>query len=91
MTSSVKKVPLANKAGEPFVDASAERSVSGEYPLSRFLYVYVNKHPNKPLPPVIKEFLTYVLSKEGQEVVVKDGYMPLSAAQAQAELAKLQK
>ena len=49
VTSGVKTVPLANKAGEPFVEATAENAISGEYPLSRFLYVYVNKHPNKPL------------------------------------------
>lgn len=89
VTSSVKKVPLANKAGEPFVEASAEKSVSGEYPLSRFLYIYVNKHPNKPLPPLEKEFLKMVLSKTGQQVVVKDGYIPMPPKVVEAELKKL--
>ena len=49
---------------------------SGKYPLSRFLYIYINKAPGKPLDPLVKEYLKLILSKEGQEVVVKDGYLP---------------
>lgn len=89
VTSGVKAVPLASKAGEPFVEATAAKAISGEYPLSRFLYVYVNKHPNKPLAPLEREFLRLVLSKAGQEVVVKDGYIPLPAKVVEAELKKL--
>jgi phosphate transport system substrate-binding protein len=77
ITSSVRTVPLAKKEGEPFIDATAENAMTGKYPLSRFLYVYVNKAPNKPLQPLEKEFLKMVLSKTGQEVVVKDGFIPL--------------
>jgi phosphate transport system substrate-binding protein len=80
VTSSVKAVPLAKKEGENFVDASPENAISGKYPLSRYLYVYVNKAPNKPLQPLEKEFLKMVLSKTGQEVVVKDGFIPLPKA-----------
>jgi len=89
VTSGVKAVPIANKAGEPFVEATAEKAISGEYPLSRFLYVYVNKHPNKPLAPLEKEFVKLVLSKAGQQVVVKDGYIPMPAKVVEAELKKL--
>lgn len=89
VTSSVKAVPLANKDGEPFVEATATNAVSGAYPLSRFLYVYVNKHPNQPLPPLEKEFVKMVLSKAGQQVVVKDGYIPMPAKVVEAELKKL--
>ncbi len=89
VTSSVKAVPIANKAGEPFVEATAVNAISGEYPLSRFLYVYVNKHPNKPLPPLEREFVKMVLSKAGQQVVVKDGYIPMPAKVVEAELKKL--
>ncbi len=78
-TSSVRSVPLAKKAGGKYYDATSENAVSADYPLSRYLYVYVNKHPNKPLPPMEKEFIKMVMSKIGQEVVVKDGYIPLSA------------
>ena len=76
-TSGVKSVPLAKKAGKPFVVPTPENAVKGSYPLSRFLYVYVNKHPNKPLSPLDREFLKMVLSREGQQVVLKDGYIPL--------------
>jgi phosphate transport system substrate-binding protein len=78
-TSGVRAVPLAKKAGKDFVDATPENAVKGAYPLSRFLYVYVNKHPNKELAPLEKEFLKLVLSQQGQKVVVKDGYIPLPA------------
>ncbi len=88
-TSSVKAIALSKKTGKPFVDATPDNAVAGKYPLSRFLYVYVNKHPNKPLQPLEKEFFKMVLSKIGQEVVVKDGYIPLPAKVVERELAKL--
>lgn len=76
-TSGVKAVALTKKAGKPPIAATPENALNGTYPLSRFLYVYVNKHPNKPLAPLEREFITMVLSKVGQKVVVKDGYIPL--------------
>jgi phosphate transport system substrate-binding protein len=79
-TSSVRAVPLSKKAGEPFVEATGENSITGAYPLARYLYVYVNKAPNKALSPLEAEFVKQVLSKQGQEVVVKDGYIPLPAS-----------
>ncbi|HEY3698149.1 MAG TPA: phosphate ABC transporter substrate-binding protein PstS family protein [Spongiibacteraceae bacterium] len=79
VTSSVRAIPLA-KSGEDYVEATPENAISGKYPLSRYLYVYVNKAPNKPLQPLEKEFLKMVLSKTGQEVVVKDGFIPLPKA-----------
>jgi len=85
-TSGVKAVPLAKKEGQPFVDASNENALNGSYPLSRFLYVYVNKQPNKPLAPLEREFIKMVLSKAGQEVVVKDGYIPLPAKVIEKQL-----
>lgn len=89
-TSSVRAVPLAKNEKSQFVEASAENATKGSYPLSRFLYVYVNKAPNKPLAPLEREFLKLVLSKQGQQVVVKDGYIPLPAsvvAKIEAKLA----
>ena len=88
-TSGVRAVPLAKKPGKPFVDATSENAIKGSYPLARFLYVYVNKHPNKPLPPLEREFIKMVLAKSGQTVVVKDGYIPLPARVAAKELKKL--
>ena len=89
-TSGVRAVPLAKKEGDAFVEADEANAISGKFPLARALYVYVNKAPGKPLDPMVKEFMTLVLSKEGQQVVEKDGYMPLPAAVAAKELAKLQ-
>ncbi len=89
-TTGVRTVPLAKKAGKPYYDATPENAISGKYPLARFLYIYVNKHPNKPLPPLEREFLKMVLSKTGQQVVIKDGYIPLPAKVVERELKKLQ-
>ncbi|NOQ90526.1 MAG: phosphate ABC transporter substrate-binding protein PstS family protein [Gammaproteobacteria bacterium] len=78
-TSGVRAIPLAKKPGGKYIKATPDNAVSGKYPLSRFLYVYVNKHPNKELAPLDKEFIKLILSKQGQEVVIKDGYIPLPA------------
>lgn len=79
-TSSVRAVPLSKEVGREFVEANSENAVSGKYPLSRFLYVYVNKKPNEQLPLLQREFIKLVYSQQGQNVVVKDGYIPLPAA-----------
>lgn len=76
-TASVKTVALAKKEGGEFVEDNESNALNGTYPLSRFLYVYVNKAPNKPLAPLDAEFIKLVLSQAGQQVVVKDGYIPL--------------
>jgi phosphate transport system substrate-binding protein len=89
-TSGVKVVPLADKDGGAFSQGSYDDVKSGKYPLARFLYIYVNKAPGKPLDPVVKEFCKLIYSKEGQEVVVKDGYLPLPEDIAKQELAKLE-
>lgn len=88
-TSGVKAVPLAKKEGEPFVEATPENALAGTYPLARYLYVYVNKKPNEPLPPLEIEFLKMVLSKAGQQAVIKDGYIPLPAKVVEKALASL--
>lgn len=88
-TSGVKAVPLSKKEGKPFIEATPENALDNSYPLSRYLYVYINKHPNKPIAPLEREFIKMVLSKAGQEVVIKDGYVPLSAKIAERELSKL--
>ena len=86
-TSGVRAVPLARKAGTKFIEATPDNAIAGDYPLARFLYVYVNKAPNRPLSPMEREFVKMVLSKSGQEVVVKDGYIPLPAQAAAKQLA----
>jgi phosphate transport system substrate-binding protein len=89
-TPGVRAVPLAEKEGASCVDATADNAYSGAYPLARFLYVYVNKAPNRPLDPITREFVRLVVSKEGQEVVVKDGYFPIPSSIAREELGKIQ-
>jgi phosphate transport system substrate-binding protein len=76
-TADVRSVPLARKAGEPFVEATAEHAYTGEYPLARYLYVYVNYKPGTELDPLRREFVKFVFSKQGQLAVVKDGYIPV--------------
>ena len=89
-TAGVKAVPLTKKDGKPFVEATPANAVNGTYPLSRLLYVYVNKAPNKPIEPVVGEFLKLVLSKKGQSDVEKDGYiaLPKKVLEKQLELIK---
>jgi phosphate transport system substrate-binding protein len=87
-TSGVRALPLAKK-GTNFIEANMENAVSGKYPLSRYLYVYVNKHPNKALPPMEAEFLKMILSKSGQSIVEKDGYIPLPRSVVDKEFKKL--
>ncbi len=88
-TAGVRAVPLAEKDGGKCVEATADNAYSSAYPLARFLYVYVNKAPNKPLDPLAREFARLMLSREGQEAVVKDGYFPIPAAVAKEELNKV--
>ncbi|SQG00971.1 phosphate ABC transporter, periplasmic phosphate-binding protein [Paucimonas lemoignei] len=88
-TSSVRTVPLAKKEGGEFVEDNEANALNGTYPLSRFLYVYVNKAPNKPLAPLEAEFVKLVLSRQGQEVVMKDGYIPLPSRVVTKALADL--
>lgn len=88
-TSGVKAVALSKEDGGEFIAATKANAANGTYPLSRYLYVYVNKAPNKPLAPIDREFIKMVLSKVGQQVVVKDGYVPLPASVVEQELNKL--
>ena len=67
-----------------------ESVLDGSYPLGRFLFVYVNKAPGKPLDPVVREFCRYIFSREGQEAIIKDGYMPVPFEVVEEELAKLE-
>ncbi|MGQ0662646.1 MAG: PstS family phosphate ABC transporter substrate-binding protein [Pseudomonadota bacterium] len=78
-TADVRSVPIAAKPGEQCFEATAENAYSGDYPISRFLYVYVNKNPNQPFDPARAEFAKFVLSRKGQEAVVKDGYFPVTS------------
>ena len=86
VTSGVRALPLSKKAGEPFVDATFENTLNGKYPLGRSLYIYIVKEPNKPVAKTTAEFLKFALSKEGQEIVTKDGYGQLPEKIIEAQL-----
>ena len=88
-TAGVRAVPLAEKAGAACVEATAENAYDGRYPLARFLFVYINRAPGKAIDPLTREFVRLIQSKQGQEVVVKDGFFPIPASIAKEELAKL--
>nr|WP_281422929.1 phosphate ABC transporter substrate-binding protein [Thaumasiovibrio subtropicus] len=87
-TSAVKALPIA-ETGQDYVIANRENAVSGEYPLSRFLYIYVNKHPERPLSPLEREFVRYILSAQGQNLVSREGYVSLPASVIEQELSRL--
>jgi len=90
-TAGVRAVPLAEKKdGGKCVEAVADNAYSGAYPMARFLFVYINKAPGKPLDPLTREFVKVIVSKDGQEGVIKDGYFPIPASIAKEELSKIQ-
>jgi phosphate transport system substrate-binding protein len=79
-TSGVRGVPVSDKAGP--VEPTQANAESFKYPISRYLYVYINANPASGPDPLVKEFIRFVMSKEGQAVVIKDGYFPLPAKKA---------
>ena len=89
MTADVRAVPLKHATDPEFVEALAEHAYSGAYPLARFLFLYLNKAPREELDPLRREFLTFVLSEEGQTFVAEDGYLPITGPVAKRELAKV--
>jgi len=88
-TSDVRAVPLGMEDAEYF-EATVENAISGKYPLARFLYLYVNIDPSKPVDTLTREFLLYVIHKTGQEGVIKDGFYPLPVKVYQENLKNLQ-
>jgi phosphate transport system substrate-binding protein len=86
-TADVAVVPLASKHGDAPVPATPEKVA--DYPLARYLYLNVNYKPGSSLDPLRREYLKLIFSREGQEVVIKDGYLPISHAIALQDLAKV--
>ncbi len=85
-TADVRSVPLKTSDDAECFDANAENAYAGDYPLSRFLYIYINKNPNEPMDPLRGEFIRFVYSKQGQMGVIKDGYFPVTNAIAEDDL-----
>ena len=88
-TADVRAVPIASKPGSECFEATEENVLSGDYPLARFLVVYVNRNPTQKMDPLRLEFIKFILSKEGQEVNIKDGYYPITSAIVEDELNKV--
>ncbi|MFT3790838.1 MAG: substrate-binding domain-containing protein [Rudaea sp.] len=87
---NVKVVPLSVKDGGPYIAPTLQTVYDHSYPLSRYVYIYVNRKPGTPLEPKVKEFLKMVLSKQGQQAVAEEGvYIPLQPSVVKEELAKL--
>ena len=84
-TADVKFIQIKGADGKCY-EPNAENAYSGNYPIARFLYIYVNKNPNQALDPVRGEFIRYIYSKQGQEAVVKDGFFPVSKGLADQDL-----
>ena len=87
-TSGVKTVRVGSDGSTP-AEPTRENCLTGDYPLARFLLIYVNKAPNEPLDKLTYEFVRYINSRQGQEVVSKIGYFPLPAEVAEESLAGL--
>lgn len=90
LTSGVHALPLAEKDGAPFVAPTQANALNGSYPLWRHLLIYINKAPNKPLDPLVREFLKFIYSKEGQAIVIKDGFFPLPQSVIEKEFSKIE-
>jgi ABC-type phosphate transport system substrate-binding protein len=85
----IKALAVARDEGGPYVEGTAPNASSGRYPLTRYMYIRMNRKPGEHLPMQVKEFLRYILSREGQEPILYSGYFPLTAAEVKEELAKL--
>ena len=88
--AGLKRLALAAHDGGPYVAPSRASFQSREYPLVRSIYIYLNRQPGTPVEPRFREFLRFILSREGQQIVADDGgFLPLPADFVRAERAKL--
>ncbi|MGF1725119.1 PstS family phosphate ABC transporter substrate-binding protein [Photobacterium nomapromontoriensis] len=86
--TGIRALPIARE-GTDYIEPTTDNAASGRYPLSRYLYVYINKRPGQPLPPLEAEFIRFILSHDGQDLVAKDGYVPLPAKTVNMALEQL--
>jgi phosphate transport system substrate-binding protein len=89
-TPQVKALALANDSSGPYVELTKANVMNRTYPLTRTVYLYINRNPGKPLSSLIREFLLYILSREGQESISgQEIYLPLTAAKVAEQRLKL--
>lgn len=87
----VKALAVAEKGGEPYIAVTAETLMEGKYPLTRRIPAFLDREPGQPVEPKVKEFLRYILSREGQQDILDDGrYLPLSAEARREQVKKLE-
>lgn len=84
-TAGIRALPILVNGGD-FVPVTIDTITSGQYPLLRFLFIVVNKAPEKPLPKQVYEFLLFILSDQGQELVKRDGYVPVSKSMVHKQI-----
>lgn len=90
-SADVKPLALASREGGPYIEPTKANFQNRTYPLVESIYVYINREPGKPVEPKLREFLRYILSRDGQKDVLADGgYLPLTAAEVRAQLKKLE-
>lgn len=88
--ANTRLVPIARDKNSPYVLPTIDTVRDRTYPLALELYAYTDQRPSQPMDPKVKEFLRFVLSREGQEIIQADGkWLPLTADLARAEIAKL--
>lgn len=88
--SGIKPIALSKGIGQPYVMPNSSSFQDRSYPLVRSIYIYLNRKPGVEVDPKFKEFLRFILSKEGQEIVQKDGgFLPLPVHYAEEQLSKL--
>jgi phosphate transport system substrate-binding protein len=86
-----RALALANDETGPYYKGTFQEVVDQKYPLSRVIYIYLNRKPGEPLDPKVREFLKFVLSEQGQQDVAKEGvFLPLTPKIVKEELAKVQ-
>jgi phosphate transport system substrate-binding protein len=91
LTPQTKAVALAARDGGPYVELTLKNVQNRSFPLTRDVYYYLKREKGKPIDPKAKEFLRYILSREGQDAVQRDGkYLPLTAEAAREQLQKLE-
>jgi phosphate transport system substrate-binding protein len=91
LTSDVKPIPIATREGTPYISPTRENVINRTYPLLRDIPVYINRVPGKPIDLKVREFLSFILSREGQEAISQEGdYLPLTVefVQRQREILK---
>lgn len=91
MKRNVKPLAIARKAGGPYIPLTIDNLHNRTYPLLRNIYFYLNRDPGKPVSPKLREFLRFILSRQGQRIVMLNGkYEPLPRKTLQEQRAKLQ-